>query len=88
MAETQKWTTPSSNEGQQQASPDYTAELEKLRKDLARLAESVGGAVYEAAQERVQPMAREFEATVARNPTTAVLIAAGIGLLLGMMMSR
>jgi ElaB/YqjD/DUF883 family membrane-anchored ribosome-binding protein len=94
MAETQKWATTSSassqvgREGEQPSSPDYAAELEKLRKDLARLAETVGGAVQGAVQDRVQPIAREFEATVARNPTTSVLIAAGVGLLLGMIMSR
>jgi ElaB/YqjD/DUF883 family membrane-anchored ribosome-binding protein len=95
MAETHKWketttssaSSPLGREGDQPA-PDYTVELEKLRKDLTRLAESVGGAVQGAVQERVQPMAREFEATIARNPTTSVLVAAGVGLLLGMIVSR
>ncbi|MCL4764846.1 MAG: DUF883 family protein [Hyphomicrobiaceae bacterium] len=63
---------------------DYQAEIERLRSDMARLAESVGGSV----RSTVRPMARELEATVARNPTTSIAIAAGVGLLLGLMMSR
>ena len=65
-------------------SADYQAEIEKLRADMGKLAESVSGSV----KSTVQPMARELEATVARNPTVSVAIAAGVGLLLGVMMSR
>lgn len=63
---------------------DYQAEIEKLRTDITKLAESVGGSV----RSTVQPMARELEAAVARNPTASVAIAAGAGLLLGLIMAR
>ena len=63
---------------------DYQAEIEKVRAEMARLAETVGGSL----QNTMKPVARELEATVIRNPTSAVLIAAGVGLVLGVMMSR
>ena len=70
--------------GAEERTTDYQAEIEKLRSDMTKLAESVGGTVKNA----VQPMARDLEATVARNPTASVAIAAGVGLLLGLIMSR
>lgn len=63
---------------------EYQAEIERLRSDMTKLAETVGGSV----KSTLQPMARELEAAVARNPTMSVAIAAGAGLLLGLMMSR
>lgn len=63
---------------------DYQAEIEKVRAEMARLAETVGGSL----QSTMNPVTRELEATVTRNPTSAVLIAAGVGLVLGVMMSR
>ncbi len=63
---------------------DYQAEIDKVRAEMARLAESVGGSL----QSTMKPIARELEASVTRNPTSAVLIAAGVGLVLGVMMSR
>lgn len=71
-------------ESEHERAADYQAEIEKLRTEVTKLAESVGGTV----KRTVQPMTRELEATVARNPTVSVAIAAGVGLLLGLMMSR
>lgn len=64
--------------------PDYQAEIEKIRSEMAHLADAVTGTV----KTTMKPVARELEATVSRNPTASVLIAAGIGLVLGVMMSR
>ncbi len=63
---------------------DYQAEIEKLRSDMTRLAQSVSGTV----RERMKPVARDLEAAVVRNPTASVAIAAGVGLVLGFLMSR
>ena len=63
---------------------DYQQELDRLRSDLGKLAETVGGTV----RNKVEPMTRELEAAVTRNPTASVAIAAGVGLLLGLIMSR
>jgi len=63
---------------------DYQAEIEKVRAEMARLAESVGGSL----QNTMKPIARELEASVTRNPTSAVLIAAGVGLVLGVLMPK
>lgn len=63
---------------------DYQAELEKLRADMSKLAQTVSGSV----RQKMQPVARELESAIARNPTASVAIAAGVGLLLGFMMSR
>ncbi len=70
--------------GDEERAADYQAEIEKLRSDMTKLAETVGNSV----KNTVRPMARDLEATVARNPTVSVAIAAGVGLLLGLMMSR
>lgn len=64
--------------------PDYQAEIEKLRSDMTRLAQSIGGTV----RDTMKPMTRDLEAAVVRNPTASVAIAAGVGLVLGFLMSR
>lgn len=63
---------------------DYEQELAKLRQELARLGDVVSGSL----QNTVRPMARELEGIIVRNPTTSVAVAAGAGLLLGIMMKR
>jgi len=67
-----------------QSAADYQIEIEKLREDMARLAQVVSGSV----RDSVRPLARELEATVVRNPTASIAIAAGAGLLLGFLLSR
>lgn len=63
---------------------DYQAEIDKLKADMAKLAQAVSGSV----RDTMKPMARELEATVARHPTASVALAAGLGLVLGFLMSR
>lgn len=63
---------------------EYQAEIERLKADMAKLAQSVGGSV----RDSVRPMARELEAAVVRHPTASVAIAAGLGLALGFLMTR
>ncbi|HEX7075973.1 MAG TPA: DUF883 C-terminal domain-containing protein [Hyphomicrobiaceae bacterium] len=63
---------------------DYQAEIEKLRSDMTRLAQSIGGTISDS----MKPITRDLEAAVARNPTVSVAIAAGVGLVLGFLMSR
>jgi ElaB/YqjD/DUF883 family membrane-anchored ribosome-binding protein len=89
---------------------DLAADLAALRRDVARLAETMsalvqqqaqaaGHRVFEAvgdardkiagtaadAQDRVRAMGGEIEACIERNPLTAVLIALGIGVSLGLL---
>lgn len=63
---------------------EYRAEIESLKADMARLAQTVSGSV----RDSMKPMARELEATVVRHPTASVAIAAGLGLVLGFLMTR
>ena len=91
MAETQKWkeaagtgTAGSTSSNVRFGEQDLNRDLEQLKADVSRLADSLSGAV----QSTVRPYTREFEAQVARNPTMAVMIAAGVGLVLGMLAAR
>ena len=93
MAETHAWKEPAETgmtgttrgaEGSRATATDVRAEIAKMRSDVTRLAEAVGGTV----QTTVKPMTRELEATVVRHPTMSVVVAAGVGLVLGMLMSR
>ena len=63
---------------------EYRAEIASLKADMARLAQTVSGTV----RDSVKPMARELEAAVLRHPTASVAIAAGLGLVLGLLMTR
>ncbi len=87
MADTTKWQEGKETDGSSSRAgdtPDYQAEIEKMRSEMSHLADAVAGTV----KTTMKPVARELEATVSRNPTASVLIAAGIGLVLGVMMSR
>jgi ElaB/YqjD/DUF883 family membrane-anchored ribosome-binding protein len=96
MAETQKWKEsdvqpPSGSRSATGAagrgadySGDYNAEITHIRAELAKLSDAVGGSVKGV----MAPMTRQLETAVARNPTTSVLIAAGVGLLLGLISLR
>jgi ElaB/YqjD/DUF883 family membrane-anchored ribosome-binding protein len=48
----------------------------------------MGSKVAGSVQESMRPFTQELEARVARNPTGSVLIAAGVGLVLGMWLGR
>lgn len=63
---------------------DYQAEIEHLKADVAKLAQTVSNSV----RDSMKPVARELETVVARHPTASVAFAAGLGLLLGFLMSR
>lgn len=83
-------------------SGDLAADLAALRRDVARLAETMstrvqhqtqaaGHRVTEAvsdAQNRVRVAGGEIEACIERNPLTAVLIALGVGMSLGLLSWR
>jgi ElaB/YqjD/DUF883 family membrane-anchored ribosome-binding protein len=70
------------------AAGDLTAELAALRQDVARPAETASELVQHQvadAQENVRAVRGEIGASIQRNPMTAVLIAVGIGVLIGRM---
>lgn len=48
----------------------------------------VGSRMAASLQESMRPMTKELEARIARNPTGSVLVAAGVGLLLGVLLGR
>jgi len=67
---------------------DFTADLAALRQDVARLSETASELVQHQvadAQENVRAVRGEIGASIQRNPMTAVLIAVGIGVLIGRM---
>jgi ElaB/YqjD/DUF883 family membrane-anchored ribosome-binding protein len=70
------------------AAGDLAADLAALRQDVARLGETVSELVHHQvadAQENVRAVRGEIEASIERNPMTAVPIAFGIGMLIGRM---
>jgi ElaB/YqjD/DUF883 family membrane-anchored ribosome-binding protein len=70
------------------AAADLTADLAALRQDVARLAETVSDLVRHQmadAQENARAAKGQIEASIERNPITAVLIAFCIGMLAGRM---
>ena len=70
------------------AAGDLAADLAALRQDVARLSETVSELVHHQvadAQENVRAVRGEIEASIERNPMTAVPIAFGIGMLIGRM---
>ena len=79
--------TPMSNNSEG-AAGDLTADLAAVRQDVARLAETVSELVQHQmadAQENVRAARSEIEAGIERNPMMAVLIAFGVGMLIGRM---
>ena len=67
---------------------DLTADLAALRQDVGRLVETVNELMHRQmadAQENVRAVRGEIEASIQRKPITAVLIAFGIGMLIGRM---
>jgi ElaB/YqjD/DUF883 family membrane-anchored ribosome-binding protein len=68
---------------------------EAIKSDLSNLADTVKnlaseqlGAVAGTAQDQVKQKLGDFEASVRNNPTQAALIAAGVGFLVGLVMTR
>ena len=67
------------------AAGDFAADLAALRQDVAHLAETLGKLVQHQTQDRVRAASGEIQGSIRRNPLTAVLVAFGIGIRLGMM---
>jgi len=64
---------------------DFAADLAGLRQDVAHLTETLGKLVQHQTTDRVHAATGEIEASIRRNPLTAVSVAFGIGIVLGMM---
>jgi ElaB/YqjD/DUF883 family membrane-anchored ribosome-binding protein len=56
--------------------------------ELLRVTAAEGGARVEEASEKAREAAREIDEQVRKNPWAAVGIAAGVGILLGLLLSR
>ena len=67
------------------AAGDFAADLAALRQDVAHLAETLSKLVQHQTQDRVLAATGEIEASIRRSPLTAVLIAFGIGISVGIM---
>jgi ElaB/YqjD/DUF883 family membrane-anchored ribosome-binding protein len=68
------------------AAGDFTADVAALRQDVARLAETVSDLVKHQvadAQENAGAAKGQIEASIERHPMRTVLIAFGIGMLIG-----
>ena len=67
------------------ASGDFAADLAALGQDIAHLAETLSKLVQHQTADRVHTASSEIEASIRRNPLTAVSVAFGIGIAVGMM---
>jgi ElaB/YqjD/DUF883 family membrane-anchored ribosome-binding protein len=77
------------------AASDVTDNVAALRDDIASLAQSVKrlaaeqiGTSVEDVQDKAMEKVGDLEATIRRNPTQSALIAAGVGFVLGLILSR
>ena len=77
------------------AAGDVTDNVAALREDIASLAQSVKrlaaeqiGTSVEDVQDKAMEKVGDLEATIRRNPTQSAMIAAGIGFVLGLILSR
>ena len=87
--------TGESNAGARQAASDVGDNVQALREDIASLAESVKrlaaeqfGSSVEDMQGKAKEKVSDVEAAIRRNPSQAALIAAGIGFVFGLILSR
>ncbi|CAN1725144.1 ElaB protein [Hyphomicrobium sp. 1Nfss2.1] len=87
--------TGESNPGARQAASDVGDNVQALREDIASLAESVKrlaseqlGSSVEDLQDKAKEKVSDVEAAIRRNPSQAALIAAGIGFVFGLILSR
>jgi len=64
---------------------DFAADLAALRKEVAHLAETLGKLVQHQTTDRVHAATGEIEASIRRNPLTAISVAFGIGIVVGML---
>ena len=59
-----------------------------LRTDIANLAESVKRLATEQVQDKATEKLADVEAAIRRNPSQAAMIAAGIGFVVGLILTR
>jgi len=77
------------------ASQNVRDDIDSLRSDIASLANSVGrlasdrlGTVASDAQDAAQQRLGDVEQAIRRNPTQSALLAAGIGFVVGLILTR
>ena len=70
------------------AATEVSDNLAALRQDIANLAKSVKRVAAEQIGSSVEDVHQSLENRIRRNPTQATLIAAGIGLVVGLMLAR
>ncbi len=75
--------------------PEPTDSYDALKSDIANLTDSVKklateqmGSAVEGAQDQVKQKLGDIESSIRRNPTQAALIAAGVGFLVGLVITR
>jgi ElaB/YqjD/DUF883 family membrane-anchored ribosome-binding protein len=88
-------TSDTSAPGTRSAASDVGDNVQALREDIASLAESVKrlaaeqlGSSVEDIQGKAKEKVGDIESTIRRNPSQAALIAAGIGFVFGLILSR
>jgi len=81
--------------GSRSTASDVGDNVQALRDDIASLAESVKrlaseqlGSSVEDIQDKAKEKVGDIEAAIRRNPSQAALIAAGVGFLVGLILSR
>lgn len=87
--------TQTSSPGTKDASETVGDNLDALRGDISKLADSVKrlaadqiGVAAAEAQDKALEKIGDLEATIRKNPTQSALIAAGVGFLVGLVMLR
>jgi ElaB/YqjD/DUF883 family membrane-anchored ribosome-binding protein len=70
------------------ATSEVGDKLAALREDVANLAESIRRVAAEQIGSSVEDVHQSLETRIRRNPTQAMLIAAGIGLVVGLILAR
>lgn len=87
--------SPGSENASGKAADDVSDNVSALRDDVAKLAASVKrlaaeqfGTSVEDVQEKAMEKVDDLETAIRRKPTQAALIAAGIGLVVGLILSR
>jgi ElaB/YqjD/DUF883 family membrane-anchored ribosome-binding protein len=84
-----------STSGTRSAAADVGDNVQALREDISSLAESVKrlaaeqiGTSVEDVQDKAKEKIGDVEAAIRRNPSQAALIAAGVGFVFGLILSR
>jgi ElaB/YqjD/DUF883 family membrane-anchored ribosome-binding protein len=87
--------SPGSDPNVKSAASDVGDNVTALREDIASLADSVKrlaaeqiGTSVEDVQDKAKEKVGELEAAIRRNPSQSALIAAGIGLVVGLILTR